>query len=43
MRSWRDENVLREIIGVVSDVRYSGLASGDTALVYVPHQRIHGT
>ena len=23
LRSWRDENVLREIVGVVSDVRYS--------------------
>ena len=37
MRSWRDENVLREIVGIVSDVRYNGLASGDTSLVYVPH------
>ena len=35
MRSWRDENVLREIVGVVSDVRYNGLASSDTSLVYV--------
>ena len=39
MRSWRDENVLREIVGVVSDVRYTGLASGETSLVYVPHQQ----
>lgn len=37
MRSWRDENVLREIVGVVSDVRYSGLADQETSLVYVPH------
>jgi predicted permease len=37
MRSWRDENVLREIVGVVSDVRYGGLADDDTSLVYVPH------
>jgi putative ABC transport system permease protein len=37
MRSWRDENVQREIVGVVSDVRYSGLADEETSLVYVPH------
>jgi putative ABC transport system permease protein len=39
MRSWRDENVLREIVGVASDVRYNGLASSDTSLVYVPHRQ----
>jgi putative ABC transport system permease protein len=39
MRSWRDENVLREIVGVVSDVRYTGLASTETSLVYVPHRQ----
>jgi putative ABC transport system permease protein len=44
MRSWRDENVLREIVGVVGDVRYSGLADEDTSLVYVPHrQNVWGT
>ena len=32
IRSWRDENVLREIVGVVSDVRYAGLASSETSL-----------
>ena len=37
MRSWRDENVLREIVGVVADVRYSGLADDEQSLVYVPH------
>jgi putative ABC transport system permease protein len=37
MRSWRDENVLREIVGVVSDVRYEGLADAERSLVYVPH------
>jgi predicted lysophospholipase L1 biosynthesis ABC-type transport system permease subunit len=31
--------VLREIVGVVSDVRYSGLASSETSLVYVPHRQ----
>lgn len=39
MRSWRDENVLREIVGVVSDVRYSGLSDADGALVFVPHRQ----
>ena len=39
IRSWRDENVLREIVGVVSDVRYAGLASSETSLVYVPHRQ----
>lgn len=33
MRSWRDENLLREIVGVVSDVRYDGLADEVFALV----------
>jgi putative ABC transport system permease protein len=39
IRSWRDENVLREIVGIVGDVRYSGLADQDRGLVYVPHQQ----
>jgi putative ABC transport system permease protein len=39
MRSWRDENLLREIVGVVGDVRYNGLADGEQALVYVPHSQ----
>jgi putative ABC transport system permease protein len=39
MRSWRDENVLREIVGVVGDVRYAGLADKDYGLVYVPHRQ----
>lgn len=37
IRSWRDENVLREIVGVVGDVRYFGLADRPRAAVYVPH------
>jgi len=37
-RSWRDENVLREIVGVVDEVRYEGLAERDVSRqVYVPH------
>jgi putative ABC transport system permease protein len=39
MRSWRDENLLREIVGVVSDVRYNGLADDERSLVYVPHRQ----
>jgi putative ABC transport system permease protein len=39
IRSWRDENLLREIVGVVADVRYFGLSDADRALVYVPHQQ----
>jgi putative ABC transport system permease protein len=38
-RSWRDENLLREIVGVVADVRYSGLADDERSLVYVPHSQ----
>lgn len=36
-KSWRDENVLREIVGVAADVRYDGLLAEETPLVYVPH------
>lgn len=36
-KSWRDENILREIVGVVADVRYEGLLAEETPLVYVPH------
>jgi predicted permease len=39
VRSWRDENVLREIVGVVNDVKYSGLADRDRSVVYVPHRQ----
>lgn len=37
VRSWRDENVLREIVGVVDDVRYRGLAEPQIQQVYVPY------
>jgi putative ABC transport system permease protein len=37
IRSWRDENQLREIIGVVDDVRYLGRDDNLRGLVYVPH------
>jgi putative ABC transport system permease protein len=36
VRSWRDENVYREIVGVVGDVRYFGAGDETRALVYVP-------
>jgi putative ABC transport system permease protein len=37
VRSWRDENKLREIVGVVADVRYFGREDEMPGLVYVPH------
>ena len=37
IRSWRDENRLRTIVGVVSDVRYRGRDDELRGLVYVPH------
>jgi putative ABC transport system permease protein len=37
IRSWRDENVLREIVGVVGEVKYFGLSDDELPLVYVPH------
>jgi putative ABC transport system permease protein len=37
IRSWRDENKYREIVGVVGDLHYNGLAEDPVNLVYVPH------
>jgi putative ABC transport system permease protein len=37
IRSWRDENRLREIVGVVGNVKYFGLADRPRSAVYVPH------
>jgi putative ABC transport system permease protein len=37
VRSWRDENVYREVVGVVADVKYTGLADRGNPLIYVPH------
>jgi putative ABC transport system permease protein len=39
VRSWRDENKLREIIGVVRDVKYEGLDEAPSGLVYIPHRQ----
>jgi predicted permease len=37
IRSWRDENVYREIVGVVGDVHYDELSEAPPGLVYVPY------
>jgi putative ABC transport system permease protein len=37
IRSWRDENLLREVVGVVKDVRYFGREDDLRGLVFVPH------
>jgi putative ABC transport system permease protein len=39
IRSWRDENVYREIVGVVGDVRYYSVGDQIRPCVYVPHQQ----
>jgi putative ABC transport system permease protein len=39
VRSWRDENVLREIVGVVGDVRYFGVGDEIRPLFYVPYRQ----
>jgi putative ABC transport system permease protein len=39
IRSWRDENMLREIVGVVRDVKYGGLDDDPSSLVYIPHRQ----
>jgi len=39
IRSWRDENKLREIVGVVGDVRYLGRDDITRPLAYVPHRQ----
>ena len=37
IRSWRDENVYREIVGVAADLRHLGLTDDVSNDVYVPH------
>jgi putative ABC transport system permease protein len=39
IRSWRDENKLREIVGIVKDVRYFGRDDELRGLVFVPHRQ----
>lgn len=37
IRSWRDENTLREIVGVVADVPFESLSDRGRGIVYIPH------
>ncbi|HVG19477.1 MAG TPA: ABC transporter permease, partial [Blastocatellia bacterium] len=39
IKSWRDENVLREVVGVVQNVRYFGRDDRLQSLAYVPHRQ----
>jgi putative ABC transport system permease protein len=39
IRSWRDENKYREIVGIAGDVRVFGLTETITNSVYVPHSQ----
>jgi putative ABC transport system permease protein len=39
IRSWRDENVLREIVGVVHDVRFFEITDDRTALAFIPYSQ----
>jgi putative ABC transport system permease protein len=39
IRSWRDENVYREVVGVVGNVRYYSVGDQIRPCVYVPHQQ----
>lgn len=39
VRSWRDENIYREIVGVVENVRYFGAGDEIRGVVYVPHRQ----
>jgi putative ABC transport system permease protein len=40
IQSWRDERQLREIVGVVNDVKYFGLDDRPRHAVYVPHKQV---
>jgi putative ABC transport system permease protein len=39
VRSWRDENIYREIVGVVGNVRYYSLGDMIRPCVYIPHRQ----
>jgi putative ABC transport system permease protein len=39
VRSWRDENMYREIVGVVENIRYFGAGDEIRGVVYVPHRQ----
>jgi putative ABC transport system permease protein len=40
VRSWRDENIYREIVGIVENVRYFGAWDEIRGVVYVPHRQV---
>ncbi len=40
VRSWRDENVYREIVGIVENVRYFGAGDETRSVVYIPHRQV---
>ena len=37
VQSWRDERLLRTVVGVVEDVRYFSVEDADQAIAYVPY------
>jgi putative ABC transport system permease protein len=37
VRSWRDDNKARQVVGIVSDVKVQSLDEQDSAAAYVPH------
>ncbi|HKY33325.1 MAG TPA: ABC transporter permease [Candidatus Polarisedimenticolia bacterium] len=39
IRSWRDENLYREVVGVVGDVRWFDVSDEPRAVAYVPHRQ----
>jgi len=39
VRSWRDENLYREIVGIADNVRYFGAADQIRGVAYVPHRQ----
>lgn len=39
VRSWRDENVYREIVGITDDIRYMGMGEEIRPIVYVPQRQ----
>ena len=39
VQSWREEKLLREVVGVVANVRYFGASDDSRPLFYVPHRQ----
>ncbi|HVG18825.1 MAG TPA: FtsX-like permease family protein, partial [Blastocatellia bacterium] len=39
IKSWRDENVLREVVGVTQNIRYFGRDDKLQSIAYVPHRQ----